>query len=262
MRWSPGWRGDGGPAMRLEVKDVAKRYGGLAALDGVDLSLAGPGIVGLIGPNGAGKTTLFDVMTGRIRPDRGAVLIDGTDLSGCPPHALTRLGVARTFQECRTLPEETCADNIVFALQDKRMGGVLRRMVGFDRAARRAHREEALRLLDLVTLSRYADSPASALSFGQKRLLEIACALATRPRLMLFDEPASGVNPTLLRTLEAFVLRQFEERRTLFVIVEHNMEFILRLSRWVVVMHQGRVLAQGTPDEIRRHPQVIDAYLG
>ena len=248
--------------MRLEIRDLAKRYGGLAALDDVALTLEGPGIVGLIGPNGAGKTTLFDVMTGRVRPDRGSVLIDGADLTGCPPHALIRMGVARTFQECRTLPEESCADNIVFALQDKRLPGVLRRMVGFDRAARRAHREQALRLLDLVTLSRYADEPAAALSFGQKRLLEIACALATRPRLMLFDEPASGVNPTLLRTLEAFVLRQYEEQKTLFVIVEHNMDFILRISRKIVVMHQGRVLAEGTPDEIRKHPQVIDAYLG
>ena len=248
--------------MRLEIRNVAKRYGGLSALDGVDLTLEGPGIVGLIGPNGAGKTTLFDVMTGRVRPDSGSVLIDGADLAGRPPHALIRLGVARTFQECRILPEETCADNIVFALQDKAMPGVLRRMIGFDRAARRAHRDQALRLLDLVTLSRYADEPAAALSFGQRRLLEIACALAVRPRLMLFDEPASGVNPTLLRTLEAFVLRQYEEQRTLFVIVEHNMEFILRISQKIVVMHQGRVLAQGSPEEIRKHPQVIDAYLG
>ncbi len=248
--------------MLLEARGLSKRYGGVVALDDVSLSIANTRICGLIGPNGAGKTTLFDVITGRTTPDRGVVRIAGGDVTSAKPDARARLGLARTFQECRILPDETCLDNVLFAAQAKPLGGALRRLVTFDHRARRAMIGEARRLLGLIRLDAYANEKAAGLSFGQKRLLEIVSALVTRPRIVLFDEPASGVNPSLLNDLRQFILDRQAELGTLFVIVEHNMEFLMSLCDRVVVMHQGQILEDGTPDDIRANPRVIEAYLG
>ena len=230
----------------LEVREVSKRYGGVVALAGCSVTIERPGIYGLIGPNGAGKTTLFDVITGATLPDFGNVTIEGKDVTGVAPHRLKAISVARTFQECRVFPEFSCLENLLFALQFHGVG----------------RREEARRLLKLVNLDGYADEPASSLSFGQRRLLEIIGTFIVEPRFLLLDEPASGVNPMLLETLSEFLRTMYRERPGVFLIVEHNMQFIMQLASELIVMHQGAVLDRGTPEAIQASPRVIDAYLG
>jgi ABC-type branched-subunit amino acid transport system ATPase component len=230
----------------LEIYGVSKRYGGVVALADCSIAIERPGIYGLIGPNGAGKTTLFDVITGATRPDAGRVRIERRDVTGIASHRLNRIGVARTFQECRVFPQFTCLENLLFALQLHRGG----------------RREEPRRLLRLVNLEGYADEPASSLSFGQRRLLEIVGTFIVQPRFLLLDEPASGVNPMLLETLSAFLRAMYEERPGVFLIVEHNMQFIMELAGELIVMHQGAVLDRGAPEAIQRSAKVVEAYLG
>ena len=226
----------------LAVEGLAKRYGGVAALAGCHLAFERPGVYGLIGPNGAGKTTLFDVVTGIVEPDAGRVRIDGRDVTGWPAYRLAAAGVARSFQECRVFPEFTCLENLLFRA--------------------RAPEREARRLLRLVNLEKYAGEPAASLSFGERRLLEIVGTFMARPRILLLDEPAAGVNPALLEVLQRFIRAMYEERPLLFLVVEHNMEFIMALAGEIVVMHQGAVLERGAPRAVQASPRVLEAYLG
>jgi ABC-type branched-subunit amino acid transport system ATPase component len=246
----------------LEVDNVSKSFGGVRAVDGASFQLMTPGIYGLIGPNGAGKTTLFDVICGRQFPDAGDVRLDGARIDRLRVHQRARLGLSRTFQECRVLEEETCLDNVLFAAQDKRLHGEFKQMISRRTRARRGRIDEAERLLDIVDLRRFAAEPAGNLSFGQRRLLEIVSSLMARPRLLLLDEPASGINSTLLNVLHDFLGRIFAERQIVLLIVEHNMEFIMSLASHILVMHQGRVLEEGSPAAIQANPRVIEAYLG
>jgi len=246
----------------LEVEAVSKSFGGVRAVDGVNFRIAAPGVYGLIGPNGAGKTTLFDIICGRQFADSGSIRVAGRRIDRLRVHQRTRLGLARTFQECRVLQEETCLDNVLFAAQDKRLGREMLRTFARHTAPPRAVMAEAARLLDLVNLWRSRAEPAGNLSYGQRRLLEIVCSLIAQPRLLLLDEPASGINPTLLNMLRDFLQRMFAERQIVLVIVEHNMEFIMSLASHIVVMHQGRVLEQGPPAAIAASRRVIEAYLG
>ncbi len=247
---------------RLAVRGLTKHYGGIAALSGAGFDIEAPGIYGLIGPNGAGKTTLFDIVSGSVPPDRGQVLLQGRDVTGLAAHRMAALGVARTFQECRVLPEETCLENVLFAAQPKAFGASIRQLATRSGASRRARRDEAMRLLNMVRLEAYADAPASGLSFGQKRLLEIVSTFIASPDILLLDEPASGVNPALLVTLSEFIRAMYTERPRVFVVVEHNMEFIMSLASDIIVMHQGAVLERGSPEAIQASPRVIEAYLG
>ncbi|MGH8740262.1 MAG: ABC transporter ATP-binding protein [Burkholderiales bacterium] len=233
----------------LAAENLAKRYGGVVALADCSVRIERPGIYGLIGPNGAGKTTLFDVVTGSTQPDAGRVRIEGRDVTGIAPHRLHRIGVARTFQECRVFAQASCLENLLFSLQ----------MIGWGRSARR---EEALRMLRLVNLEAHAHEPAASLSFGQRRLLEIVGTFIVRPRFLLLDEPASGVNPVLLETLAAFLRAMYRERPGVFLIVEHNMQFIMALADELIVMHQGAILERGAPEAIQRSARVVEAYLG
>ena len=229
----------------LSVRGVEKRYGGVTALAGCSFDIPGAGIYGLIGPNGAGKTTLFDIVAGATAPDRGSVLFEDDDVTGFAPHRLAARGMARSFQECRVFPEFTCLENLLFS--GRKHG---------------AARDEAMRLLALVNLDGYAGQPAAALSFGQRRLLEIVATFMQRPRLLLLDEPAAGVNPALLETLSAFIGAMFRERPCVFLVIEHNMEFIMALAGEIIVMHQGAVLERGSPAAIQADARVIEAYLG
>ncbi|HTM59098.1 MAG TPA: ABC transporter ATP-binding protein [Burkholderiales bacterium] len=231
----------------LAVQGLEKRYGGIAALDGCSFDIPGPGIYGFIGPNGAGKTTLFDIVAGATAPDRGEISLDGRRLTGFSPHRLARLGIARSFQECRVFGEYSCIENLLFS--SIALGT-------------RPDPAEAERLLKLVGLEAYATEPAASLSFGQRRLLEIVGTFLQRPRVLLLDEPAAGVNPALLEILATFILRMHEDRPSVCLVIEHNMEFIMGLAREVIVMHQGTVLERGDPQAIQTSPRVIEAYLG
>ncbi len=228
----------------FEASDVRKSFGGIKALQGASFSIDKTGIYGLIGPNGAGKATRFDVITGR------------------PAYRLYALGVARTFQECRIYPEKTCLENMLFGIQKKPLVSAIGQAFSRSTGHLRAGIEEARRLLELVRLTQYEDHPAGALSFGQKRLLELAAIYMRRPRLLLFDEPASGVNPALLETLREFIVHMRKEQDALLLLVEHNMEFIMDVSDHIVVMHQGAVLEEGVPEAVQASERVIEAYLG
>lgn len=246
----------------LAVEGVRKRYGGVIALADVSFAIEQSGIYGLIGPNGAGKTTLFDVIAGNTAADNGRVIIDDREMTGALPYRLVRQGVARSFQECRVLSEFTCLENLLFAAQPKTLGHGIAQIFTRRDAHRRAALESARHLLDLVNLTAYADAPASVLSFGQRRLLEIVTTFIMRPRVLLLDEPAAGVNPALLETLDCALRAMFAERTGVFLIVEHNMTFIFALAHEIIVMHQGVVLERGTPEQIQASPRVVEAYLG
>jgi ABC-type branched-subunit amino acid transport system ATPase component len=246
----------------LAVQDIRKRYGGVIALAGATFAIERPGIYGLIGPNGAGKTTLFDIVAGNTTADSGRVELDGQDVTGYAPHRLAQRGIARSFQECRVLPEFTCIENLLFVAQPKSLGHAAIQVFSRRGRLRREAQSEARRLLDLANLSAYADAPAAVLSFGQRRLLEIVATFMARPRVLLLDEPAAGVNPALLDTLTSALRAMFAERGGVFLIVEHNMRFILELADEIIVMHQGAVLERGTPAAIQASQRVVEAYLG
>ncbi len=246
----------------LRLQSVSKRYGGIVALDRVSIDIDGPGIYGLIGPNGAGKTTLFDVIAGAVRPDSGQVIIEGVAVTGQASHQIARLGITRTFQECRILLEESCLDNLRFAAQPKGLLAVLSQTLSRSGAHHRRVRDQALDLLRRVNLHDYADAPAAQLSFGQRRLLEIVCSFIVPSRVMLLDEPAAGVNPALLEVLADFIRSMFREQPRIFLLVEHNMEFVMSLAQDIIVMHQGTVLERGTPKQVQASERVLEAYLG
>jgi ABC-type branched-subunit amino acid transport system ATPase component len=246
----------------LAVEALVKNFGGVRALDGAGFTVDTPGIVGLIGPNGAGKTTFFDMVAGRQFPDSGSVKLDGRDVTALPPQRRAALGLARSFQECRVFPEWSLRENLHFAARPRSFGAAL--LGAFTRrdSLPRGAAARAEELLRLATLEAYADVPASILSFGQRRMLEIAAALMTRPRWLLLDEPAAGINPGLLGQLEHFLREAHAAQGGLFLIVEHNMEFIMGLATRIVVMHAGSVLEDGPPAVIQTSPRVLDAYLG
>jgi ABC-type branched-subunit amino acid transport system ATPase component len=239
----------------LQVEGIVKRFGGIQALDGCSLSVQEGSVTGLIGPNGSGKTTLFNVVTGYIRPDSGSVRFGGTPIENLHPDQILALGVGRTFQLVRIFPRLTVLENMHVPVRRRGLAGLLS---SFSTAEERA---KALDLLRFVGLEGLKNEPAGNLSFGQKRLLEIACVLMAEPRIFLLDEPGGGVNPTMLRAIAQHI-RELNGRGITFLVVEHNMGFVMELCQHVIVMHRGRVIAEGEPDAVRRDPAVLDAYLG
>jgi neutral amino acid transport system ATP-binding protein len=248
----------------LEVADVVKRFGGIRAVDGATLDVRSGSITALIGPNGAGKTTLFNVVTGFYRGERGSVCFEGNQILRRPPHVIARLGMVRTFQITKALARMPVIDNMMLAAPDQ-PGEQLWNLVARRGAARRREREvreRALETLELFNLDRLANDYAGTLSGGQRKLLEFARALMAEPSLLLLDEPMAGINPVLGRRLLDHMQQLRSERGVTFLFIEHDMEVVMNHSDRVIVMAEGRVIADGPPQEVRRDRRVIDAYLG
>jgi ABC-type branched-subunit amino acid transport system ATPase component len=239
----------------LETMDISKSFGGINALNTCCLRVDEGEIAGLIGPNGSGKTTLFNVMTGYESPDSGTVWMRDRAITGASPRAVFRLGIGRTFQLTRIFQRLTVLENVHVAAQRTGLAGMLGRWSAAKERAR------VLELLDFVGLASLQDMPAGNLSYGQKKLLEFASILVASPKLILLDEPAGGINPTMITYL-ADRIRELNKRGVTFLVVEHNMEFVMELCNRVTVMHRGTTIAEGTPSAIRQSSAVLDAYLG
>ncbi|MFD1704708.1 ABC transporter ATP-binding protein [Methylopila henanensis] len=253
----------GAPTPLLEVRDVAKRFGGLAALDGCSLTLEAGHVTGLIGPNGAGKSTLLNVMTGLVRADQGSVLFEGRDVTALPAHRFPALGVARSFQIVRELGSLTVFENLLLAPRLQSGEGVLAAIFGRRKwwAQESANARKAKALLDRVGLFRLADHPSGGLSGGQKKLLDLARALLLEPKLILLDEPGAGVAPPL--KLEMIrLIRELKAEGVSFGLVEHDMHLVGELCDRVHVMAEGKRLVSGTFEEVSRDRRVVEAYLG
>jgi neutral amino acid transport system ATP-binding protein len=239
----------------LEAQNISKAFGGIRALDTCSVSVEPGSITGLIGPNGSGKTTMFNVMTGYERVDSGQVRFRERTITNAPPNKVFRLGIGRTFQLTRIFPRLTVMENMHVAAQRNDFKGLISRWSSTHEQKR------ALELLDFVGLTSLKDLQAGNLSFGQKKLLEFAFILIADPQVVLLDEPAGGINPTMVNYL-AERIRALNERGVTFLVVEHNMEFVMNLCHKVIVMHRGTKIAEGVPTEVRENPAVLEAYLG
>jgi branched-chain amino acid transport system ATP-binding protein len=242
----------------LEVTGLAKHFGGVVAVDGVSFTVNEGEILGIIGPNGCGKSTLFNCILGQLTPSAGAVRLDGIDVTGATPEAMNGLGVSRTFQLLQVFPELSVRENLILAGQEHR-GSKLSRLFGPGDAGLTA---EADRMAEVFRLGHLITAKAGGLSYGQQKLLDAAMAFMAGPRLVLLDEPAGGVNLTMLADLKERLRAMNAEHGATFVVIEHNMDFVMSLCTRVIVMVEGRVLMSGTPAEVRADPAVLDAYLG
>jgi branched-chain amino acid transport system ATP-binding protein len=248
----------------LEVEDVVKRFGGIRAVNGATLTVREGGITALIGPNGAGKTTLFNVLTGFYKGDRGSVAFQGQQILGKHPYEIARKGMVRTFQITKALAAMPVIDNMMLAAPDQpgeHLSNVFFRP-GTVRERESQVRKQALELLGIFNLRDLADAYAGTLSGGQRKLLELARALMAEPKLLLLDEPMAGINPTLGRRLLDHMQGLRRELGVTIVFIEHDMEIVMNNADRVVVMAEGRVIAEGEPHEVRKDKRVIDAYLG
>lgn len=248
----------------LEVKDLVKDFGGVRAVDHCSLQIMPGAITGLIGPNGAGKTTLFNLLSGALAPTAGSITFNGRRIDGMRMHQTFGLGLMRTFQIPREMKRMTVLENLMLVPQSQTGERLWASWLLPRRVSRQERRiaAQAMEVLDFVKLSHLADEYAGNLSTGQKKLLELARTLMAEPAVVLLDEPAAGVNRTLLRDLSASILQASVERGITFVIIEHDMQFVMTMCDPIIVLANGAVIAQGAPPEVRRNPQVLDAYLG
>jgi len=259
---SPGRPGDG-TRSALAARDLVKRFGGVAAVDGVSIDVPRGRIFGLIGPNGAGKTTLFDLLAGEQRPTGGNIVLNGVAIERAPPQARLAHGLGRTFQIPRPFPGMTLVENVMLGAQGQSGERIWPNWLtpGRVRREERVCRDRAMELLRFVELDKLALSPARVLSGGQRKLLELARALMAEPSLLLLDEPAAGVNPTLLAVIVDRIVA-INRRGVAVLVIEHNMDVIVKLCDHVFVMAAGRLLCEGTAETVTKDPRVIEAYLG
>jgi ABC-type branched-subunit amino acid transport system ATPase component len=241
----------------LKAENISRSFGGLKALNGCNLEVEKGSITGLIGPNGSGKTTLFNVVTGYVKLDSGTVTFEGADITGYEPDKVFARGIGRTFQLTRIFARMTVLENMLVAIQHDE--GWLRGMTRSKSS--KVEVDNAMEWLDFVGITRLAEMDAGSLSYGQRKLLELAYVLVANPDVVLLDEPAGGVNLTLINQI-ADKIRTLNEQGKTFLIVEHNMEFVMNLCHSVTVMNQGTNLVTGNPAEVRSNPLVLDAYLG
>ncbi|ARO34248.1 branched-chain amino acid ABC transporter ATP-binding protein (plasmid) [Rhizobium sp. NXC14] len=242
----------------LSIRNIGKSFGGIRAVDGVSFEVSKGEILGLIGPNGSGKSTLFNCILGQLTPETGEVTVNGKNVSGMRASDLNKLGVGRTFQQLSVFPKMSVLDNIILAGQEHH-GTMLSRLFGPGDAGLTA---EAERLIAFFRLGHLRDTLAGSLSYGQQKLVDAAMAFMAGPGLVLLDEPAGGVNLTMLANLKDRLIAYNAEHGTTFVVIEHNMEFVMSLCSRIIVLAEGRIIAEGTPEEIRSNQTVIDAYLG
>ena len=248
----------------LKIDKVTRRFGGLTAVKEVSFSVQPGQLFGLIGPNGAGKTTLFNLITGVYKPDEGSIVLGESQVAGLPPHRITESGIARTFQNIRLFGSLSVLDNVKAACHMRQSSSLFSSLF-----RTRAYRTSeagiesfSRRLLELMHLDGLANEEAANLPYGHQRRLEIARALATQPKLLLLDEPAAGMNPQESQELMHLIRRLRDEFHLTFLLVEHNMKVVMGVCERIHVMDHGESIAEGSPEEIRRHPAVIEAYLG
>ena len=242
----------------LSVHNISKSFGAIKAVQNVSFEVRKGEILGLIGPNGSGKSTLFNCILGQSSPDTGEVYVNGKSVAGRASHQLNKLGVGRTFQQLSVFPKMTVIDNIIMAGQEHH-GTMFSRLFG---ASDAGLTDEAEQLIEFFKLDHLRDEEAGSLSYGQQKLLDAAMAFMAGPGLVLLDEPAGGVNLTMLEYLKDRLLTYNKEHNATFVVIEHNMEFVMSLCTRIIVLAGGEIIAEGTPDEIRANDLVIQAYLG
>ncbi len=248
----------------LEVKNVEKHFGGLKAVNGCTLSVQEGTITGLIGPNGAGKTTLFNIITGHLKPDRGEITFLGQRIDSLEPHQIFARKIYRTFQITREFAQMTVLENLMI-MPYRQLGEKIWNTWFRSSAVRRQEKEileKALDVLEFVELIKLKDEYAGALSGGQKKLLEVARSLMADPKLVLLDEPGAGINKTLMKKLVTKIEMLKDEKNITFLLIEHDMNLVMNLCNPVIVMSEGRKLAEGRPEKIKKNPEVLDAYLG
>ena len=255
---------DAGKPLVLDVRNLGIDFGGLTAVDSFSVSLGPTEICGLIGPNGAGKTTIFHLLTGVYQPTRGSVLINGIDTKGMPTHKVTKLGIARTFQNIRLFTDMSVLDNVKVGMHNQikcAFVSSLFHLPGYYSAEKKAN-AKAMELLDFMGLADLANQKAGSLPYGVQRRLEIVRALATNPSIILLDEPAAGMNPSETTELMHQIRRIRDTFHIAIFLIEHDMNLVMNVCEAIAVVNYGRIIAKGTPEEIRQNPAVIEAYLG
>ena len=248
----------------LQADNISVKFGGLVAVDDVSFDIPTGGVVSLIGPNGAGKTTFFNVLTGLYKPTSGTVTFDDKNITAKPPHKIAQAGVARTFQNIRLFGLMTAEENVMVAMHSHLKSGIISTILGTKKQRReeRESKKTARELLEFVGIGNTADQFARNLSYGDQRRLEVARALALKPKVLLLDEPTAGMNPQESKTFVDFVYRVRDEKDVSILLIEHDMSVVMKVSERITVLDRGQKIAEGTPAEIKSNKRVIEAYLG